>query len=227
MGKRKTALIASIFVALLAVGAGVYYYFAVLSVDPGQLIMDAMENAAKARGYRYAVSAEFTIEGKKRAWIQVNGERSRDNRAHFKGEILGTPVEVYQIGMRSYTWDPVADKWIIIDGVDMDRQQLYMVELDPLSSFRFEGIENARLLHTERVGRKRCWVIEVRPQKPQSEVFDMYWKNIAYRFWVDRGRVLHKAVATAENKNSPGTLLTLAVEFRDFNKRIDINPPQR
>ncbi len=148
-------------------------------------------------------------------------------RLNFKGEILGTPVEVYQIGMRSYTLDPVAGKWIIIDGVDMDRQQLYMAELDPLSSFRFEGIESARILRTERVGGKRCWVVDVRPQKPQSEVLDMYWKNISYRLWVDRRRVLHKAVATAENRNSPGTLLTLVVEFRDLNKRIDINPPQR
>ncbi|MGB9792443.1 MAG: hypothetical protein ACPLTR_07705 [Thermacetogeniaceae bacterium] len=226
MEKRKIALVALVCIALLAVGSGVCYYFSVLSVDPEKAIVEAMESAARARGYRYTVMAEFTIEGKKRDWIQVSGERSRDNKAHFKGKILGTPVEVYQIGMRSYTLDPVANKWIIIDGVDLDRQQLYMAELDPLSSFRFKGIENARLLRTERVGGKRCWVIEVRPLKAQSKVLDMYWKDITYRFWVDRGRVLRKAVATAKNKNSPGTLLTLIVEFRDFNKRIDINPPQ-
>ncbi len=59
MGKRKVALLALVCVALLAVGAGVYCYFVFLSVEPGQLVLEAMENAAKARGYRYAVTAEL------------------------------------------------------------------------------------------------------------------------------------------------------------------------
>lgn len=218
-------MVVLICIAVLMAAAGVYYYFSALRVEPEQLIRETLENALQARGYRYTVLADFNIGGKKQTWIKVKGERVSDG-AHFKGSILGTPVEVYQTGMRSYTLDPVTNKWIVIEGTDLDRQQLYMAEIDPLSNFRFEGIENVRLVGKEKVGGRRCWVIELRGRKVQSRVLDMYWKNITYRFWVDRRRTLCKAVATAENKNSPGTFLSLIVEFRDFNKKIDINPPQ-
>ncbi len=219
-------LVALICAAVLMVAAGIYYYLTALKVKPEQMIRETVQNALQARGYRYTVTADFKIAGKKKTWIKVRGEKTSTD-AHFKGTILGTPVEIYQTGTRSYTLDPVSNKWIVLDGTDLDKQQLYMAEIDPLSNFKFKGIDSPRLVGTEKVGKRKCWVVEFRSQKVESRVLDMYWKNITYRFWVDkRGWILRKAMATAENKNSPGTFLSLIVEFQDFNKRIDINPPQ-
>ena len=60
-----------------------------------------------------------------------------------------------------------------------------------------------------------------------SQYLEMRWQNCTDCLWVaKRGRALVKAMVTAENKNNPGTWLTMDVIFQDFNKKIAINPPE-
>jgi len=66
----------------------------------------------------------------RRTRTQVEGEKA-DTSYHFKGTILGTPVEIYQIGSRSYTLDPVNKNWYVLDGTDLTRQQIYSAEIAP------------------------------------------------------------------------------------------------
>lgn len=209
---------------LLVLGVIGYDRLFQLRVEPVELIRESAAKAGKAGSYRYDLVARFQLAGKDQHWIRVAGERSGSD-AHFKGRILGTPVEIYQTGTRNYTLDPVSGNWVILDGVDLGQQQLYMAEIDPLSNFRFKGIGAPRILGREMVNGRKCWVVEFQP-RVESKYLEMWWKNFTYRFWVEaRGRNLLKAMATAENKNSPGTFLTLTVEFRDYNRRIEIRPP--
>ena len=55
------------------------------------------------------------------------------------------------MGIKSYTRDPVSGKWTVLEGVDLSKQQLYMAEIDPLSSFRFKTKEEPRLIGKEKV----------------------------------------------------------------------------
>lgn len=211
---------------VLLLGAGIFfYYLAYLRVEPDQLIPEVMQKALQASSYRYRITADYNMSGRKQPWIDVTGEKAAHD-VHFTGKILGTPVEIYQTGTRSYTLDPVSNKWVVLEGTDLAQQELYMAQINPLSNFRFKSISEPRLLGTEKVGGRKCWVVEFRP-RVDNKIMEMYWKNFTYRFWVDkRSHTLYQALATAENKNSPGTFLSLLTEFRDFNKRIDINPPQ-
>lgn len=189
------------------------------------LIRETVGKALQARGYRYRIAAEFNIGGRKQTWSQVQGEKSAAG-FHIKGKILGTPVEIYQIGKRTFTWDPVSKKWVILEGNDLTQQQVFMAEINPLSNFQFKTIGNPRLLGVEKVGKRKCWIVEFHPEI-ENKYLEMWWKNFTYRFWVDRkNHFLLKAKATAENKNSPGAFLSLIVEFQDFNKKIEIKPPE-
>ena len=214
-----------IIIFFLAVAAGgVAYYFSFLRVEPAPLLEETLSKAHQAKSYRYSLHAELDISGKKKNWIQVQGERA-PGCYHFWGKTLGTPVEIYQFGMRSYTMDPVSSKWTVLDGVDLTKQQLYMAEIDPLNSFRFRSTGEPQLVGKDKVGKRKCVILEVKPEL-ESKYLEIWWRDFTYRFWIDRRKhVLVKAEATAISKNSNDTSLTMTVEFWDFNKRIKITPP--
>jgi hypothetical protein len=213
-----------LFVLMLVAG-GFYFYRLQTTVEPGELIRETVKRAHQARAYRYQVAAEYNVEGKRQIWSQVLGEKAAEN-FHIKGTILGTPVEIFQIGRSTYTRDPVSEKWVILEGNDLTQQQVFWAEINPLSNFQFKTIGNPKLLGTEKVGKRKCWVVEFRPEV-ESKYLEMWWKSFTYRFWVEkRSRMLLKARATAENKNSPGTFLSLTVQLQDFNKKIEIRPPE-
>jgi hypothetical protein len=206
-------------------GAGFLIFRAMSKVDPALLITETMAKAQQARSYRFQIQSDFSVGSETRSWTQVEGEKA-DTSYHFKGTILGTPVEIYQIGSRSYTLDPVNKNWYILDGADLTRQQIYSAEIDPLANFQFKAIQGSKLVGTEKVNNQNCWVVEFQPEV-DSQYLEMWWQNCTNRFWVaKRGHVLVKAMVTAENKNSPGTWLTMTVSFQDFNRKITINPPE-
>ena len=121
--------------------------------------------------------------------------------------------------------DPVSSKWTVLDGVDLTKQQLYMAEIDPLNSFRFRSTGEPQLVGKDKVGKRKCVILEVKPEL-ESKYLEIWWRDFTYRFWIDRRKhVLVKAEATAISKNSNDTSLTMTVEFWDFNKRIKITPP--
>lgn len=212
-----------VLIILLAAGA-VFYYIRFLKVEPAPLLEEVMKKAYQAESYRYELKADLDMAGKKKSWIKVQGECASDGY-HFKGETLGTPVEIYQIGLKSYTKDPVSGKWTVLEGVDLTQQQLFMAEIDPLSSFRFKTMEEPRLIGKEKVEGRKCWVLEAKADV-ESKYMQTWWQDFTYRFWIDRGKhVLLKAQATAKSKNSSDTTLTMTVNFRDFNKKIKISPP--
>jgi hypothetical protein len=213
-------------VIFLLIAAGVvFYYFMFIKIEPGPLLEEALDKAYQAKNYRYTLKSDLNIGGNKKTWIRVQGERAPECY-HFQGKTLGTPVEIYQIGMRSYTKDPVSGKWTILDGVDLSKQQLYMAEIDPLNSFRFKKIgEPPRLVGKEKLGWTKCVILEIKPEV-ESKYLEIWWQDFTYRFWIDRRKhILVKAEATAVSTQSTDTVLTMTVDFRDFNKKIKIAPP--
>lgn len=213
-----------VFAVLVLITGLVWFYDSFLKVEPGPLLEETMEKAHKAKSYLYQMKAELDIGGTPRTWIEVKGERA-PGCYHFQGKTLGTPVEIYQIGNRSYTRDPVTNNWTVLDGVDLAQQQLYMAEIDPLSNFRFQTKEVPHLLGKERVGGRSCWVLEVNPQV-ENKYLELWWDDFTYRFWIDRkNHQLVRAQANARSKNSSSTRLTMVIDFQDFNKRIEIQPP--
>ncbi len=214
----------SVLIAVVLGSGGFFLYQFVNKVEPGPLVNEVLQDALQASYYRYQISAEFELDGREQKWSQVIGEKAGPN-FHIKGEILGTPVDIYQIGMRTYTRDPVSERWVILEGNDLSGEQMFMAEINPLKNFQFKEIGEPRLLGIERIGKQKCWVVEFSPQV-ENDYLETWWQNFTYRLWIDRNtHQLVKAKVAAENKNSPGSFLSLVVTFQDFHKKFEIKPP--
>jgi len=144
---------------IILAGAGFLICRMMSKVDPALLITETMTKAQQATSYRFQIQSDFSVGTEKRSWTQVEGEKAGTSY-HFKGTILGTPVEIYQIGSRSYTLDPVNKNWYVLDGADLTHQQIYSAEIDPLANFKFKAIQDPKLVGTEKVNNQNCWVLE-------------------------------------------------------------------
>ena len=185
MQRRKTLWLAGLVCLVIVLGvAGFLYYRVESKVEPAALITETMAKAQQARSFRYQIQSDYSIGSEQRQWTQVEGEKS-DSSYHFKGTILGTPVEIYQIGSRSYTLDPVNKNWYILDGVDFTRQQIFYAGDRPLSNFKFKAIANPQVVGTEKVNNRNCWVVEFKPDV-DSQYLEMWWQNYTYRLWVEK-----------------------------------------
>jgi hypothetical protein len=225
--RSRTFWLAGLVILVIVLGYIGYreIYLVEFHADPPVLITETLAKAHQARSFRYQIQSDYSVGSEKRPWTQIEGERSGSSY-HFKGTTLGTPVEIYQIGSRSYTLDPVNKNWYVLDGVDLTRQQIYYAEIDPLSNFKFRSITDPRVVATEKLNNKRCWVVEFHPDV-DSKYLEMWWSNYTYRLWIEkRGHTLAKAEVVAENRNSPGTWLSMTVSFRDFNRDFTVNPPE-
>ncbi len=227
--KKSRARASFLLLGLLALGlggAGLFLWDAFFwgRVDPLLLAREALRAAGEARSYRYQLRAEFAVRGGKRLYSRVEGEKT-GNDYHIKGVILGTPVEVYQIGRRTYTKDPVSGSWAVLEGNDLERQQLLWAEINPLENFRFRTLGQPLLRRREKLAGRRCWVVGFAPQGG-SKYLEMWWHDFRCSFWIDKKRrTLLRARLSARNRNSPGTFLTLEVSFRDYNRRLSFVPP--
>lgn len=214
---------------ILVLTLGLYgyrYYQDNYTVEPVPLVEEALTQARQAESYSYTVAAFFSLEGKNQEWSQIEGLKSGSD-FHIKGKILGTLVEIYQIAEKVYSYNPTSKKWVVLEDTNISQGKMQMAEINPLNNLSFTSMGEVRLLGLKNVDEKKCWVVEFSP-KVADNYLALWWKNFTYRLWIERGSSkLIKAIVTAENKNSPGTKLTLQVDFQNYGKKIKLQPPSK
>lgn len=195
-------------------------------MDPRTAISEALKNTEQAKSYEYTIKMSTKIDGKEEITSNVTGERESDTRIHFTGKIFDSEVDFYLIDSNTYYQDQVTGEWTKMDNGELNQQEIFMQEINPLAAFRFKELRNPVFVGTEEVDGDDCWVYTAKPvvDNPYMEIL---WKDFGYKFWVSPGTLLvNKALVTAVSKNKPNDKLNLAVEFKNYSKEIRIEAPQ-
>lgn len=210
---------------LLAAG-GYYYYIEEIRVIPEELVRESLENSLYATSYRYKAVVTLKLDGQEeRQLSDVAGEKSGRN-FHFKGKMLGQKVEVYQVDDSTYSLDPKTGRWMITPGNELFQPEIFMMEINPMSNFRFTEINNIEYHGLEKVGRKKYYMVSCEPVV-KNNFIEKYWQDFHYRLWVDkRSRRIVRAEIYAKSIKDPQDSINISVELSDFNKRITIKPPE-
>jgi len=199
-------------------------YYVKSKLEPQTELLKASQNMAAAKSYRYSLSSDFTVEGRKEVISRVAGEKDEGN-THIKGEMVNTPVDIYYIDRIIYNYDSFSKHWLEIDSGTDKAEELFISELNPLSNFRFKEINNVEKSGFEFVDGAECLVVKCKPTV-ESQLLETLWKDFEYRFWIDyREGFIKKASLNAVNKKMPKTVLHISVGFKDLNKKIEIKAP--
>ncbi|MFA5882022.1 MAG: hypothetical protein WC834_07480 [Eubacteriales bacterium] len=202
-----------------------YLFPAKPDIPPQNVISLALKNTAQALSYRYTIQMSTLIDGKEQAASDIKGERQNQNSIHFKGQMFESEVDFYQIDSTAYSKDQLTGEWMKNKDNQINQQEIFMFELNPLASFTYKELIEANCRGLEKLNGKRVWVYTASPviNNPYMEIL---WKDFGYKFWLQpRSLLISKALVTATSKNNPADKLTLLVEFKDFNSNIEIRPP--
>lgn len=212
-------------VLILSLAGPARDYYIKSHLDPRLEVKTSLNQMDTVKSYKYRLDSSFTVDQRKEVISEVTGEKNGES-THIKGEMVKTPVDIYYIDNTIYNLDSFSHKWLVIPSNTKHSEELLISELNPLSNFRFKSINTVEKLGFEKIGGDECLMVGCNPSI-ESQLLETLWKNFEYRLWIDyKTGWLRKAVLTADNKQNEKTTLKIAVEFKDFNKNIKINPPE-
>lgn len=215
-------------VAVLAMAGGwaYSYYLREVKVDPQKLIVQALDTTNQAGSYRFHVEASLVTGGNKVALSSLDGEKASDGNLYLKGQMTGQPVEIYQIKDTTYFRDPASKRWMITPGNSPLEQEKFMAEINPLSILKIMQVNDLQYLGRQKKVPGRPYLLTCKPLV-NNQFLNSYWQDLNYQFWVERGsNYIRRVSLEASHREHPGDKLIMTVEFYDFNKRINIKPPQ-
>lgn len=223
-GVRFFAVACGLLICLVLLG----YYFVPGTPDtpPQNVIGQALLKTQQTESYEYTIRKYTLINGKQQLDSEVYGRKQSDNHIHIKGEVFGSELDFYQIGDTSYTKDQLTGEWIKITDRQLNQQEIFMGELNPLANFAYKELDEAKFEGVQKLEAEKYLVYTARPiiNNPYMEIL---WKGFGYKFWLDRRSLrIYRAEVTALSKNNPSDKLNLVIEFSNYNGNIKISPPE-
>lgn len=195
-------------------------------IPPAQAINHALENTAQSRSYKYNITVTTVIDGKEQVASTVAGERENKNRIHIKGQIYDSEIDFYQIDTTTFTKDQLTGEWIKITDNQINQQEIFMNELNPLANLAFKELNDTAFAGIQKEGSKKFWVYTAKPVV-NNKYMKILWKDFQYKFFLEpRSLLIDKVEVTAVSKNNSADKMKLVLEFKNYNSAIKVDPPK-
>lgn len=218
MKKRGLGLLIGIGVVLMGVLLGRYLW----QPDPTKLVTQSLERLNAETSFRYSLTQHQWVEGKDRVLTQVLGEKDGEN-TRILGQMAGNEVEMIRIGDSIYSKDPFTKKWIRFANA-LAAQEVFLAELNPLSSLQVKELGEVMLSDQGKVNKEKVWVCTLTPSV-QNQIMEVFWADFQYTLYIRKAdKMLVKATIEAKNKEKSEPM-TMTLEFKDIGKKINIQAP--
>jgi hypothetical protein len=218
MKKRGLWLLIGISIVLIG---GLLGYF-LWQPDPTKLATQGLERLNAAASFRYSLTQHQWVEGKDRVLTQVQGEKDGGN-TRILGQLTGSEVEMIKIGDSTYSKDPFNKKWIRFANAPA-AQEVFLAELNPLSSLQMKELGEVMLSGQGDVNGEKVWICNLKPSV-QNQMMEVFWTDFQYTLYIRKSdKMLVKATIEAKNK-AKSDPMTMTLEFKDIGKKINIQAP--
>ena len=218
MKKRGLWLLIGISIVLLGGLVGSLFW----QPDPTNLVTHGIERLNSATSFRYSLTQHQWVEGKDRVLTKIQGEKEGGN-SRVLGQMTGSEVEMIKIGDSTYSKDPFSKKWIRFANAPA-AQEVFLAELNPLSSLQMKELGEVMLSGQEKVNGDRVWVCQLKPSV-QNQMMEAFWTDFQYTLYIRKSdKMLVKATIEAKNK-AKADPMTMTLEFKDIGKKMTIQTP--
>ncbi|MDR3539513.1 MAG: hypothetical protein P4L69_00865 [Desulfosporosinus sp.] len=190
--------------------------------DPTNLVTHGLEQLQTATSFRYSLTQHQWVDGKDRVLTQIQGEKSGGN-TRILGQMTGSEVEMIKIGDSTYSKDPFNKKWIRFANAPA-AQEVFLAELNPLSSLQMKELGEVMLSGQGNVNGEKVWICNLKPSV-QNQMMEVFWTDFQYTLYIRKSdKMLVKVTIEAKNK-AKSDPMTMTLEFKDIGKKINIQAP--
>lgn len=231
--KHSKLFLGALLILLLLIGVIAAFflrdYFAAVHISPETRVNQGIINSVNAESYRFTLASKLTVGSQEKLFSVIQGEKSKDNAYHIQGTILGTEVNIYQIGDITYRQDPIDHKWTVIEKTNMEKESLLISELNPIANFYFNEIGPITPLEKEKNNKeeKKLGMKYALSPELANHWLEAYFTDMTYEIYISKKEpyYLTKAIITAVSKSNKENRLTMEITFSDFNAPITITQP--
>ena len=194
-------------------------------LPPNELAQTAIDNLLAAESLSFATHSCLLLGDEEMQLGDIHGEINGAD-FHVAGEVLGTPMDLYQIGAKTYRQDTLTEQWLVLEDQQLLNQEALLNELNPRAAFQLTDILNISETETENLDEEKCYKLSFQPQTA-SGYYEKYFSSLTYTIWVtlDDHQLRQAQICASASANNIESTLQITTEFWDWNNTPAIEAP--
>ncbi len=194
-------------------------------LPPTELAQTAIDNLLAAESLCFNTQSCLLLGDEEMKLGDIHGEINGSDY-HINGEVLGTPMDLYQIGTKTYRQDTLTDQWLVLEDQAMLNQEALLSDINPRAAFQLTGILNVSEAETENVAEEKCYKLTFEPQTA-SGYYEKYFASLTYTIWVtlDDHQLRQAQINASASANNIQSTLQITTDFWDWNNTPPIEAP--
>ncbi len=194
-------------------------------LPPNELAQTAIDNLLAAESLSFATHSCLLLGDEEMQLGDIHGEINGAD-FHVAGEVLGTPMDLYQIGAKTYRQDTLTEQWMVLEDQQLLNQEALLNEINPRAAFQLTDILNISETETENLDEEKCYKLSVQPQTA-SGYYEKYFSSLTYTIWVtlDDHQLRQAQICASASANNIESTLQITTEFWDWNNTPAIEAP--
>lgn len=194
-------------------------------LPPNELAQTAIDNLLAAESLSFATHSCLLLGDEEMQLGDIHGEINGTD-FHVAGEVLGTPMDLYQIGAKTYRQDALTEQWLVLEDQQLLNQEALLNEINPRAAFQLTNILNISETETENLDEEKCYKLSFQPQTV-SGYYEKYFSSLTYTIWVtlDDHQLRQAQICASASANNIESTLQITTEFWDWNNTPAIEAP--
>ncbi len=194
-------------------------------LPPNELAQTAIDNLLAAESLSFATHSCLLLGDEEMQLGDIHGEINGAD-FHVAGEVLGTPMDLYQIGAKTYRQDTLTEQWLVLEDQQLLNQEALLNEINPRAAFQLTDILNISETETENLDEEKCYKLSFQPQTA-SGYYEKYFSSLTYTLWVtlDDHQLRQAQICASASANNIESTLQITTEFWDWNNTPAIEAP--
>lgn len=194
-------------------------------LPPNELAQTAIDNLLAAESLSFATHSCLLLGDEEMQLSDIHGEINGAD-FHVAGEVLGTPMDLYQIGAKTYRQDALTEQWLVLEDQQLLNQEALLNEINPRAAFQLTDILNISETETENLDEEKCYKLSFQPQTA-SGYYEKYFSSLTYTIWVtlDDHQLRQAQICASASANNIESTLQITTEFWDWNNTPAIEAP--
>ncbi len=194
-------------------------------LPPNELAQTAIDNLLAAESLSFATHSCLLLGDEEMQLGDIHGEINGAD-FHVAGEVLGTPMDLYQIGAKTYRQDTLTEQWLVLEDQQLLNQEALLNEINPRAAFQLTNILNISETETENLDEEKCYKLSFQPQTA-SGYYEKYFSSLTYTIWVtlDDHQLRQAQICASASANNIESTLQITTEFWDWNNTPAIEAP--
>lgn len=194
-------------------------------LPPNELAQTAIDNLLAAESLSFATHSCLLLGYEEMQLGDIHGEINGAD-FHVAGEVLGTPMDLYQIGAKTYRQDTLTEQWLVLEDQQLLNQEALLNEINPRAAFQLTEILNISETETENLDEEKCYKLSFQPQTA-SGYYEKYFSSLTYTIWVtlDDHQLRQAQICASASANNIESTLQITTEFWDWNNTPAIEAP--